>query len=299
MNQETAPVRPRLTAAHRWAITGVALAAVCLFGYGLAGSYTSITHLAAGHHVPLPRLVPVGIDGGLAGTVLLDIVLTWSGYPIWWLRWLSRLLTLGTIAANTAAGWPDPVSTGLHLAAPVMILAVVEATRSVLLHRPVLTGPHREPIPLARWLLAPWPTWKLWRRMVLWQETSYRAALDTEQQRLRALYRLRHRYGQHWHQHVPDDLAWMLRDGVMLDDAFGQIAELTGEAPPPGRSPEARAMSDEELAADMCVRWPSARPSRESVRLAYRIGSGRARRILSRWTRQQPLTEDTQARTTR
>lgn len=71
-----------LTGAQRWAITGVALAAVCLFGYGAAGSYTSVTHLAATHLVPLPRLVPVDIDGGLVGTVLLDIVLTWTGYLV-------------------------------------------------------------------------------------------------------------------------------------------------------------------------------------------------------------------------
>ncbi len=214
MYQETAE-HPRLTAAQRWAITGVALAAACLFGYGAAGSYTSIAHLAAGHHVPLPRLVPVGIDGGLVGTVLLDIVLTWSGQPVWWLRWLSRLLTLATVAANAAAGWPDPVSTGLHLAAPVMILATVEATRSVLLHRPVLTGPRREPVPLARWLLAPWPTWKLWRRMVLWQVTSYRAALNTEQQRLRALYRLRHRYGLWGANTWPRAVSWNFSDCAM------------------------------------------------------------------------------------
>jgi hypothetical protein len=136
-----------LTAAQRWAVVGVGVAAACLFGYRAAGSYASVTHLTAAHRVPLPRLVPVGIDGGLVGTVLLDIVLTWTGYPVWWLRWLARLLTAGTIAANAASGWPDPVATGLHLAAPVMILAVVEATRSVLLRRPVTGGPRRESIP--------------------------------------------------------------------------------------------------------------------------------------------------------
>jgi hypothetical protein len=110
------------TTGQRAAIAGVAFAAVCLFGYGVAGSYSSVAHLALEHHVPLPQLVPLGLDGGLVGMVLLDIVLTWTGYPVWWLRWLTRLLTAGTIAANGAAGWPDAVGTGLHLAAPVMIL---------------------------------------------------------------------------------------------------------------------------------------------------------------------------------
>lgn len=279
MDSEITQRPARLTMPQRWAVAGVLAAASCLFAYGAAGSYESVTHLAVTHHVPLPRLVPVGVDGGLVGAVLLDVVLTWIGYPVWWLRWLARLLTLGTIAANATAGWPDPVATGLHLAAPVMILAVVEATRSVLLRRPVPPGQRREPIPVARWLLAPWPTWKLWRRMVLWQVTSYREALDTEQRRLRAQFQLRHRYGQDWHRHVPDDLAWMLRDGVLLDDAFTRVAEVVDE-------PEAISFadrSDEELAADMCTRWPERRPSRESVRVTYRIGSGRARRLLDRW----------------
>ncbi len=297
MNEETTS-GDGLTRAQRWAIAGVALAAVCLFGYGAAGSYTSVTHLAAAHHVPLPRLVPVGIDGGLVGTVLLDMVLTWTGYPVWWLRWLARMLTVGTIAANAAAGWPDLVATGLHLAAPVMILAVVEATRSVLLRRPVTSGLRREPIPLARWLLAPWPTWKLWRRMVLWQVTSYRVALETEQRRLRAVFRLRDSYGRDWTSHVPDDLAWMIRAGVMLEDAFSQVATLTSQIGRPSGDVEHDGFAgrtDDELAADMRARWPHQRPSRETVRMTYRIGSGRARRILSTWTCAQPSAADGRA----
>lgn len=271
-----------LSRAQLWAIGGVALAACCLLAYGAAGSYTSVTHLASVHHVPLPRLVPVGIDGGLIGTVLLDIVLTWIGFPVWWLRWLARLLTIGMIAANGAAGWPDPVATGLHLAAPVMILAAIEAARSVLLRRPVPGESRRESIPLARWILAPWPTWKLWRRMVLWQVTSYQVAVGTEQRRLRALYQLRSRYGASWDRQVPDDLAWMLRDGVLLEDAFTLIAELTGRPDGVGQA-EPSAHSDDELIADMRARWPLRRPSREAVRTAYRIGSARAGRIVESW----------------
>jgi hypothetical protein len=42
-------------------------------GYGLAGSYVTISALAARHDVPLPGLVPVGIDGGLVAVVVLDL----------------------------------------------------------------------------------------------------------------------------------------------------------------------------------------------------------------------------------
>jgi hypothetical protein len=36
---------------------------VVVGGYGLAGSYLSISELAARHDVPLAELVPAGIDG--------------------------------------------------------------------------------------------------------------------------------------------------------------------------------------------------------------------------------------------
>jgi hypothetical protein len=105
--------------------------------------------------------------------MVLEIVLTWLGQSLGWLRQLGRLLTVGTIAANAAAGWPDAIAVGLHVAAPVMLLAMLEAGRAVLLRRiGIAAGTARDRIPCARWLLAPWRTWLVWRRMVLWQITS-------------------------------------------------------------------------------------------------------------------------------
>jgi Protein of unknown function (DUF2637) len=134
---------------------------------------------------------------------------------------------VGTVAANAMAGWPDPVAVGLHCAAPVMVLAMLEASRSVLLRRVGETrGRRREPIPLIRWLLAPWRTLLLWRRMALWQVTSYRTAIDTELQVRRAITLLRVRYGRHWRRRAPADLVWMLRTGVNAGEACKQVRSL-------------------------------------------------------------------------
>nr|CEL13502.1 Phage protein [Kibdelosporangium sp. MJ126-NF4]CTQ99187.1 Phage protein [Kibdelosporangium sp. MJ126-NF4] len=65
----------------------------------------------------------------------LDLILAWTGHPVGWLRHPARLLTIGTVAANVSAGWPDPIAVGLHAAAPVMLLAMVEAGRAVLLRQ--------------------------------------------------------------------------------------------------------------------------------------------------------------------
>ena len=72
---------------------------------------------------------------------------------------------------------------------------MVEAGRTVLLRRMgQQQGSVRDPVPPAWWVLAPWRTWLLWRRMVLWQITSYRAAVQTELGLRGAVSLLRH-----WH----------------------------------------------------------------------------------------------------
>jgi hypothetical protein len=128
-------------------------------GYGLAGSYVAVSELAARHDVPLAGWVPAGLDGGLVAVVVLDLVLTWIGAPVGWLRQLVRVLSVGTVVTNVIAGWPDPVAVGLHAAAPLMLLAMLEAGRSVLLRRiGEARGARKEPIPFVRWVLAPWRT---------------------------------------------------------------------------------------------------------------------------------------------
>lgn len=166
-----------LSIGQRLALSAAVIMAVVLAAYGAIGSYTTIATTAAQVNVPFPNLVPIGIDGGLIGVITLDLILAWTGHPTGWLRQLARLLTIGTVAANVSAGWPNPTAVGLHAAAPVMLLAMVEAGRAVLLRR---TGLSRDRISSIRWVLSPWRTWSLWRRMVFWHITSYHEALTME-----------------------------------------------------------------------------------------------------------------------
>jgi Protein of unknown function (DUF2637) len=225
-------LRPaRLSGGQRAAVSVSVTLGLGLAAYGVAGSYQTVSGLAERRGVPLALLVPVGIDGGLIGVVVLDLVLSWIGQPIGWLRQFVRVLTVGTVAANAAAGWPDLVSTGLHVAAPLMLLAMVEAGRTVLLRR--IGGPDgqpRDPIPVARWVLAPWPTWLMWRRMVMWRIASFQDALAAEQERRHAIALLKAKYGRRWKQHAPQELAWMLRAGVSVQDAVARARVLAASA---------------------------------------------------------------------
>ncbi|HEX5406913.1 MAG TPA: DUF2637 domain-containing protein, partial [Pseudonocardiaceae bacterium] len=220
---------PGLTRAQVIAVgISVALGFV-VFGYGMAGSYVTVSHLAARHGVPLAAFVPAGIDGGLISVVVLDLVLVWVGTPVGWLRQVVRLLSVGTVVANAVGGWPDLVAVGLHVAAPVMVLAMVEAGRAVLLRRlDVMLGTARDVIPVQRWLLAPWPTALLWRRMVLWQITSYRTAVDLELETRHVMALLRRHYGRGWRRRAPGDVVWMLRTGVAIEEACARVEELIG-----------------------------------------------------------------------
>ena len=209
-------------------VTGVTVVALVLAAYAAAGSYDSLWHLAQAHGVPLPRLNPVGLDGGLVGVILLSVGLTWAGHPIGWLRQAARLFAFGTVAANAAAGWPDPVGVFLRIFAPLLLVLISEAVHSVLLAR---SGEHRDPIPFMRWVLAPPSTFRLWRRMVLWRVHSYAEAVEMELSRLRAIQALTAHYkGKDWHQAAPQDVVWMLRRGVKMPEALAAVAELT--APP-------------------------------------------------------------------
>ncbi|TCO55761.1 uncharacterized protein DUF2637 [Actinocrispum wychmicini] len=172
-------------------------------------------------------MVPIGIDGGLVGVVVLDLVLAWTAHPIGWLRQLARLLAVGTVAANVSAGWPDPVAIGLYAVAPLMLLVMVEAGRRVLLRRAGgAAGYVRDRIPLGRWILSPWPTFLLWRRMVLWQIASYRAALDMEAQLRRTRTLLRVHFGRQWKQKAPADLLWMLGIAPFAAEAHSRLHDL-------------------------------------------------------------------------
>lgn len=225
----------------------IGLIALGLAAYAAAASYESVSALAAAHQVPLARLNPAGIDGGLFGVILIDIVLTSMGQPLGWLRVTARLFAAGTIAANFAAGWPDPVGIGLRIAAPALFVILTEVARAVLLRRlkarsgvQKVRRRDRDKIPLARWFLAFRQTRQLWRRMKLWDIPSYREALAMEMRRQRAMQSLAVHYKtRNWRALAPSDLVWMLDSGVFMDDALAQVAVLVAPRAMPDEPPAA------------------------------------------------------------
>ncbi|MFF1416545.1 DUF2637 domain-containing protein [Streptomyces sp. NPDC058280] len=205
--------RPTITPALRRLVYAVAAGAILLAAIGFVGSYAAVRELAERKGFGRFSLVfPIGIDAGIGVLLALDLVLTWLRMPYPLLRPAAWILTVATIAFNGAAAWPDPLGVGMHAVIPLLFIVVVEAGRHAVGRIADITADkHMEGVRLTRWLLSPIPTFKLWRRMKLWELRSYEQIIKLEQDRLIYQARLQARYGRRWRRKAPIEMLMPLR----------------------------------------------------------------------------------------
>ncbi|WP_093799672.1 DUF2637 domain-containing protein [Streptomyces sp. Wb2n-11] len=256
----------QLTRTHRILIGVVVAGAVVIAAIGFAGSYAAVRELAEEKGFGDFSLVfPIGIDAGICVLLALDLLLTWMRIPFPLLRQTAWLLTAATIAFNGAASWPDPLGVGMHAVIPVLFVVSVEAARHAVGRIADITADkHMEGVRLTRWLLSPLPTFKLWRRMKLWELRSYEQVIKLEQDRLIYQARLQARYGRAWRRKAPVESLMPLRlakYGVPLADTAAAGLAAAGIEPallPP--APEIEAQSQERRALP---HQPQSQPVRE------------------------------------
>jgi hypothetical protein len=205
--------RPKLTTLQRRLIIAVATGAAAIAAIGFVGSYAAVAKLArAKGFGAFAHAFPIGIDAGILVLLALDLLLTWLRMPLAMLRHTAWLLTAATIAFNAAAAWPDPIGTGMHAVIPVLFVVVVEAARHAIGRTADITaGRHMDSVRMARWFLDPISTFRLWRRMKLWELRSYDQVIKLEQSRLVERARLRSRYGRRWRSKAPVSAVMALR----------------------------------------------------------------------------------------
>ncbi|MFD3916144.1 DUF2637 domain-containing protein [Streptomyces sp. NPDC058603] len=259
----------QLTRTHRILIGIVVFGAVIIAAIGFAGSYAAVRELAEAKGFGRFSLVfPIGIDAGICVLLALDLLLTWMRIPFPLLRQSAWLLTTATIAFNGAAAWPDPLGVGMHAVIPLLFIVSVEAARHAVGRIADITADkHMEGVRLTRWLLSPVPTFKLWRRMKLWELRSYEQVIKLEQDRLIYQSRLQARYGRNWRRKAPVEALMPLRlakYGVPLADtapsglaAAGIEPVLLPPPPPVAELPQGRA----EIPAASPSPSPSLSPS--------------------------------------
>ncbi|MFG2306708.1 DUF2637 domain-containing protein [Actinacidiphila glaucinigra] len=198
---------------HRILIGVVVTGAVIIAAIGFAGSYAAVRHLALAKGFGwFANVFPLGIDAGIVVLLALDLLLTWLRIPFPLLRQTAWLLTAATIAFNGAAAWPDPLGVGMHGIIPILFVVSVEAARHAIGRIADITADkHMESVRFWRWFLAPVPTFRLWRRMKLWELRRYDDVIRLEQDRLVYRARLRARYGRAWRRKAPVEAVMPLR----------------------------------------------------------------------------------------
>lgn len=198
----------------RKAIFGViGFGSIIIATVGFVGSYEAVRRLAEEKGFGwFAQVFPLGIDIGIAVLLSLDLALTWIDLKWAPLRYIAWVLTAGTVVFNSAASWPDLLGAAMHGVIPLLFIAVVEAVRNAIAKAAAIEDDqHMESIRLARWLLAPIPTFLLWRKMKLWELRSYEQVILLEQERLVYQARLQARFGRRWRRKAPVEALMPLR----------------------------------------------------------------------------------------
>ncbi len=204
---EKATGRAPLTRTQKWLIGVVAASAIIVAGLGFAGSYRAVEHLAEAKGFGWYSYgFPIGVDAGIVSILALDLVLTGLRIPFTPLRPAAWFLTAATISFNASVAWGDPIAVGMHAVTPALFVIVVEAARHAVGRIADITAEkHIESPPIIRWLLSPVPTYRIWRRMRLWNLRSYTEVIEQQKQIKIYRARLRKQHGWKWRTAAPAD----------------------------------------------------------------------------------------------
>jgi Protein of unknown function (DUF2637) len=284
-----------LTGAERRAVSMTAVLAGVLGLIGFANSFRAVADAARASFGPLAVTVPIGVDLGIAVFSALDIVLARLDMRPRWVRLVPWALTAATVYLNVA-GQPTWFARVAHVVFPALwIIAVDVAAHVVRVRAGLAAGTAMDRIRLSRWLLAPAPTARLMRRMVLWEIRSYPDALNRERDRLLALTDLQDTYGPvAWRWRAPRRIRALYRLGELAPATTTPVthphpAPALPAAPAPGgargrtrtRTPHrthgvTAEAAEVHFAADLAEgRVPSAR----RIKADLHVGQARATQI--------------------
>ncbi len=273
-----------------------ALAAAGVGALGLISSFDAVSAAAASWGFSAPWMLPVGIDVSIPVFTVANLLLIRMDMALAWVRFVPWALTLITCGLNIAAGHSLSAKVA-HGTMPLLWVVFSEIGAHVYAVRiGAATGRRMEKIRFSRWLLAPVSTFALWRRMTLWEVTSYTMALACERDRLLARADLHERFGWNWRRKTPR------RERVML--RMGELAPATEEttpapavppAPPVGAKPRPRRQTPakgkatakaqrtfEELLSEartLTAQWPDRELTADRIRTAVHVSQANARML--------------------
>ncbi|MFD9721115.1 DUF2637 domain-containing protein [Streptomyces sp. NPDC059076] len=214
-----------LTRTQQILIGLVVLGTAIIAAIGFAGSYTAVTALAREKGFgDFAKFFTIGVDSGIGVLLALDLILTWLRIPFPLLRQTAWLLTVATIAFNGAASWPDPLGVGMHAVIPLLFVISVEAARHAIGRIADITADkHIESPPWSRWLLNPYGTFVIWRRMRLWDIRSYEDVIQLQREVRVYRAQLKTQHGRRWRRKAAAEQLLVLTlaaDGMSIEEAI-------------------------------------------------------------------------------
>ncbi|RZE25181.1 hypothetical protein C0Q96_19085 [Streptomyces albidoflavus] len=205
---------------------------------GLVSSFDAVSAAAAEWGFSSPWMLPVGIDLAIPVFTVANLLLIRLDMPLAWVRFVPWVLTLVTCGLNVAAGhglWAKVA----HGTMPLLWVIFSEIAAHIYSVRiGAATGRRMEKIRRSRWLLAPLSTFALWRRMTLWEITSYAEALVCERERVLARARLREKHGRRWRSRTPRTERVLLKLGETAPAPIPSPAPESFPVPEPDLKPE-------------------------------------------------------------
>ena len=232
---EEATARVTLTRSQKQLVGVVTAGAILIASLGFAGSYTVVARLAAAKGFGwFARGFPIGVDAGIVVFLALDLVLTGLRMPYPLLRPAAWFLTAATISFNASVAWGDWIAVGMHAVIPLLFVVVVEAARHAVGRiANIAAARFIESPPLIRWLISPPSTFRIWRRMRMWQLASYTAVIEHERATRVHRERLRRKHGWRWRSHAaPHELLalTLARYGTPVHETLAaHAAEVSAE----------------------------------------------------------------------
>ncbi|WP_326817934.1 DUF2637 domain-containing protein [Streptomyces sp. NBC_01762] len=274
-----------------------ALAAAGVGALGLISSFDAVSAAALRWGFGEPWMVPVGMDVSIPVFSVANLLLIRMDMALAWVRFVPWVLTLVTCGLNVSAGHGTWAKVA-HGTMPLLWVVFSEIGAHIYAVRiGAVTGRRMDKIRASRWLLAFPSTFALWRRMTLWEITSYSDALARERERQLARAELRERHGRLWRSKTPRPERVLMKLGELNPPSE---AEPPTEKPeqnggpetkpkPTAKRPARRTASktkgkrtpDEILseARDVTAAWPDAALTADGIRTAVHVSQATARTL--------------------
>lgn len=274
--------RPKLELsedAKRGTMAAIGVSVTIIAAVAFALSFLSVMRAMQPFFGAASWAVPILLDVAIAALTLISIGLELNELSGRGARLFSRLLVGYTIWANAqdAHTW---VGRGAHCLPPIVFVGMVTIVEGAVRRLVGLSSETRmDKVRTSRWLLAPLATFRLWRRMRLWEITSYKTAVDRTQQQSASRALLREWHGKSWRRSAPRAERLAVRLQSATERPVAELLTESAESIVSAARAAVRPLSPEELAAKVAAMAQDQVPTPELTRSPTRTAL-RTRRVV-------------------